>query len=239
VVSGSAESAPGESPPPPGVVAVYPHRTTTIAVPAGFVTAVDVSLAVASKGVGLVVGAGRIAGLMARPFVRVIASPPGVPHRYRPATRIDVLAQQGRVTRAQITQATTDVIAEVLPTVVNQVLDQIDLTTMVVDHVDLAKIIDSVDIAAVVQHIDIEAIVSQMDLGGLANQVIEEVDLPGLIRQSSGAMASESIVGVRTQGIEADEWVNRVVDRVLMRRGDRAARTRAPRVPQPPPAHDD
>jgi hypothetical protein len=232
VVSGSAEPAPGETP-PSGVVAVYPTRSTTIAVPTGVITAFDVGLAVASKGVAVVVGVGRVAGLLARPFVRVIASPPGVPHEYRPATRIDALAEQGRLTREQITRASSDVIAAVLPTVVDQVLDQVDLTTMVVEHVDVAKIVASIDIGAIVKNIDIESIVGEMDLGGIANQVIDEVDLPGLIRESSGAMASDSIIAIRTQSIEADELVNRLMDRILMRRTDRASRTRAP---EPPPA---
>jgi hypothetical protein len=235
VVSGPAEPAPGETP-PSGVVAVYPTRSTTIAVPTGVITALDVGLAVASKGVAVVVGVGRIAGLMARPFVRVIASPPGVPHHYQPATRINALAEQGRLTREQITRASSDVIAAVLPTVVDQVLDQVDLTTMVVEHVDVAKIVDSIDIAAIVKNIDIESIVGEMDLGSIANQVIEDVDLPGLIRESSGAMASDSIIAIRTQSIGADELVNRVMDRILLRRSDRAARTRAP---EPPPAQHD
>jgi hypothetical protein len=236
VVSGSAEPAPGEGSPPAGVVAVVPTRSTTVAVPTGVITAFDVGLAVASRGVAVVVGVGRLAGLMARPVVRVVASPPGLPHRYHPATHIDALAAEGRVTREQITRASTDVIAAVLPTVVDQVLDQVDLTTMVVEHVDVAKIVESIDIGAIVKNIDIESIVGEMDLGGIANQVIEEVDLPGLIRESSGAMASDSIIAIRTQSIGADELVNRVMDRILMRRGDRTAHTRAP---EPPPAQHD
>jgi hypothetical protein len=47
--------------------------------------------------------------------------------------------------------------------------------------------------------------------------VIDEIDLPAIVRESSGAMASESIQTVRVQGMNADRLVSRIVDRVLRR----------------------
>jgi hypothetical protein len=63
-----------------------------------------------------------------------------------------------------------------------------------------------------------------MDLIALANEIIEGVDLPEIIRDSTGSMASETVKGVRMQGIGADQAVDRAIDRLLLRR----ARTAGP-----------
>ena len=51
--------------------------------------------------------------------------------------------------------------------------------------------------------------------------MIDEIDLPEIIRDSSGAMASETVQEVRVLGIGADRFVARVVDRILRRTHDR------------------
>lgn len=67
----------------------------------------------------------------------------------------------------------------------------------------------------------VNAVLDRIDLAGIANQIVDDIDLPEIIRESSGAMASESVIGVRMQGIEADERINRIVDRLLLRRNER------------------
>lgn len=49
-------------------------------------------------------------------------------------------------------------------------------------------------------------------------RVVESVDLPEIVRQSSGTLASEAVQGVRAQTMQADDAVAHVVDRVLRRR---------------------
>ena len=68
---------------------------------------------------------------------------------------------------------------------------------------------------------DIDAIIARIDILGLAEYVVEGIDLPGIIRSSTGSMASEGIREVRRQGISADERVAHLVDR-LLRRPERA-----------------
>jgi hypothetical protein len=153
-----------------------------------------------------------------------------------------------------------------VPLVVDEILDRIDLTQIVIDRVKVMRIVDEVDIAGIVGHldfdsivesvpidhilelvdingivarvnlnqvmarvdvnaivstVDIDAIVSRVDLGKIANEVIADIDLPEIIWESSGGMASETVVGVRMQGRAADERIDRIVDRVLRRRRDR------------------
>jgi hypothetical protein len=69
--------------------------------------------------------------------------------------------------------------------------------------------------------VDLDAIVARIDLPRLTEQVIDEVDLGEIIRESSSTMASETVDALRVQGMRADGLVNRVVDRVLLRQGQR------------------
>lgn len=87
------------------------------------------------------------------------------------------------------------------------VLDRIDLTRTVLRRVDLRTVVD--------------AALAQVDLVALAEQVIEGVDLPEIIRESTGTMASDTVRGVRMQGIEADQAVGRAMDRLLLRHARR------------------
>jgi hypothetical protein len=126
----------------------------------------------------------------------------------RPATAY-VAAVPGKLDRLA-----DQIIAEVLRRVdldeavrrvdVEAVLDRVDLTETVLRRVDLARVVD--------------AVLDQMDLIALANEIIDGVDLPEIIRDSTGSMASETVKGVRMQGIEADQAVGRAVDRLLLRR---------------------
>ena len=107
------------------------------------------------------------------------------------------------------------------------VIGRLDLDRIVRERVDLDGIVSTVDIDAVAARIDIDAVISRIDLVGLAEDVIAEVDLPEIIRESTGSMASETVRGVRMQGISADEAVGRAVDRFRLVRSRR-------RQPLPP-----
>ena len=87
---------------------------------------------------------------------------------------------------------------------IEQILDRLDLTETVTTRVDLKRIIDEV--------------LASMDLPALVEEVMDEIDLPEIIRGSTGTMASETVQTVRLQGVNADEAVARVVDRMLLRR---------------------
>ena len=65
-------------------------------------------------------------------------------------------------------------------------------------------------------------IVAVFDLAGIVGEVLDEIDLPAIIRDSTGSMASETVRGVRMTGITADDAVSRVVDRALFRRRRRS-----------------
>jgi hypothetical protein len=87
----------------------------------------------------------------------------------------------------------------------------------IVDRVDVNRAADRIDVDRVIAHTDLMAIVDRLDLAGIAEEVIDEIDLPRLIRESSGIMANETVQTVRVQGMNADHLVSRVVDKVLRR----------------------
>jgi hypothetical protein len=122
-----------------------------------------------------------------------------------------------------------------LDRIVTAVLDRIDLTELVLQRVDLDRIIASVDldaaasgldVDAVALRLDVDAVAARMDLVGIAEYIVDAIDLSEIIRNSTGSVAGEAVRGARLQSIEADEQLQRVVDRLLLRRRQR--RTDAP-----------
>ena len=108
---------------------------------------------------------------------------------------------------------------------IGAIIDRVDVDAVVaradldraVAGVDIGAILDRVDVDAVVARADFDAVVAKLDLIALAEYVVEGIDLPGIIRSSTGSMASEGLREVRRQGLGADERVAHVVDRLLHR----------------------
>ena len=105
------------------------------------------------------------------------------------------------------------------------VLDRVDVDAVaarldiepVMARVDPDMIAKRLDVDAVVSRADLEAVLARLDLPRIAMEVIAEIDLPEILRESTGSAASELARGVRTEGVRADEAVARVVDRLLRR----------------------
>jgi hypothetical protein len=102
----------------------------------------------------------------------------------------------------------------------NQVAARIDLDA-IIDRIDVDAIAARIDLDAIVARVDIDAVLARVDLPELTEQVIEEVDLGEIIRESSSTMASETVDALRVQGMRVDGLVSRVVDRILLREGAR------------------
>jgi hypothetical protein len=87
-----------------------------------------------------------------------------------------------------------------------------------VDRLDIAAIVAKVDPDPVVARVDFDAAMSHIDLIGTAQRVVDGIDLPGIIRESTGSLATEAVTGVRVQGQAADDAVSQLVGRVLRRK---------------------
>lgn len=236
---------------------------------------VDVAISAGLTAAGMVARSATTAYRLVQPFATLVLQPPVLPERYWPQRGIDQLADRGERARKQGVRQAWALLDDLVPFVVDAILDRIDLTQIVIDRVKVIRIVDEIDINAIanaivgridydtiiervpinhilelvdingivarvnlnqimarvdvnaiVSTVDIQAIISRVDLGGIVNEVIDEIDLPEIIWESSGGMASQTVVGVRMQGRAADERINRIVDRVLRRRHDR--KTAAP-----------
>ena len=286
-----------------------PHRGNPSAhtVPA----ALEAALGAAALATSAALSLTRLFARAAAPVRRLVMHPPGLDERLHPARVVEALARQGHLARTSAGADLNRIIAAVVPPVVDEVLDSLDLTALVRERVDIDALVSTVDIAAiidrmdidailrqvdidgivrqvdidavvskvdidgivrqvdidaivskvdidaivsavdidaiakrididsiverididtVVSRVDIDAIVRRLDIVGLAEEIVNGIDLPEIIRQSTGSMAFDVVRDVRMEGIDADMAIARLVDRIIRRR--RARRTDAPGDPE-------
>jgi hypothetical protein len=144
----------------------------------------------------------------------------------RPRT-LSRLAERGRRERSAAAADLRQVVAALVPAVTSAVLDRLDLTALVRDRValdllvaqvDIDAVAARVDVDAIARRVDLEAIIDRLDLVELTNRAIDGVDLPEIIRESTGSLSGEMVREVRIQGFEADEAVSGFVGRLFRRR---------------------
>jgi hypothetical protein len=286
-----------------------PHHGTssTRTMPA----AVDAAVGVAALATSAAVSVTRLLARATAPVGHLIMHPPILNERLHPARVVEAFAARGHLARTSASDDLNRIIAAVVPPVVDEVLDSLDLTALVQQRVDIDALVSTVDIAAVVDRMDIDAIVRQVDVDGmlrqvdidaivskvdidaiirqvdidaiarqvdidaivaqvdidaiakrieidaivervdidaivsrididaiverldlvaLAEEVVNGIDLPEIIRESSGSMASDVVRDARMQTIDADVAIARVIDRIIRRR--RARHTDAPGEPE-------
>jgi hypothetical protein len=112
---------------------------------------------------------------------------------------------------------------------VDAIVSQVDMGA-VAKRIDVDAIAERIDIDAIVSRVNVDAILRRLDLVAIAEEVVNGIDLPEIIRESTGSMASDVVRDARMQTIEADVAIARIVDRVIRRR--RARHTDAPGEPE-------
>ena len=165
--------------------------------------AVDVAFGVVVQARNTVFAVGRPLGLLAKPVAHVALRPPLVPRGLQPATWLNRVAHRGAVYRVEARTDLDAVLDRLVPALLIEMMRHVEITELVQDHVDVAT---------------------------LARNVIAEVDLPEIIRDSTGAIASDTLIGVRMQSISGDDAIARAVDRFRLRRAKRGA---GPGSPEP------
>ena len=112
------------------------------------------------------------------------------------------------------------VASRVIPLVVDAVVSRIDLTDLVAKNVDIDEL--------VARRVDVDAIVGRLDLLGIAQYVIDGVDLPDIVRSSSTTLTAEAVQRVRIRGADADTAISRAVDRLKPHRHNGSSRVTEP-----------
>jgi len=155
---------------------------------------VDVVLGVVAKSVSTVGIVGGPLQSLGRPVARVLLRPPLVPSQLQPATLLGRAARRGVAYRSQVLVEVEAVLDLLIPALVSELLTRVDLDRLVQQNVDVVT---------------------------LAEEVIAEIDLPAIIRDATGAVASDTLLGVRMQSISADEAIGRAMGRLRLRLGRR------------------
>ena len=93
--------------------------------------------------------------------------------------------------------------------IVSAIVEELDLTRLVRENVDLNE---------VAAGLDIEAILGRVDMIALADEIIDGVDLPDIIREASTSVTADVMTDVRSTSERADDAVANIVGRILRRR---------------------
>ena len=148
---------------------------------------------------------------------------------------LDVAARAGGAGARTVQRHTEPTARAVLATVDQQLTSMLQrVAGATFDRLDLPALVhDHVDLDAVVADVDIDAILARIDLLGLATYIIEGIDLPVIIRESTGGVTTEVLRGARQHSYEADQTVARVIDRMLLRHRVRETNGMNGVVPEP------
>ena len=116
------------------------------------------------------------------------------------------------VVENQVANSLNFALDAVVPLAVKAVMDRIDVTKLVMDHVD---------IDAIVAQADLDPIIDRLPLINLAEYIVSEIDLPKIIRESSGGIATDAVNAVRMQSVGIDDLISRVADSLMFLRKGR------------------
>jgi hypothetical protein len=103
---------------------------------------------------------------------------------------------------------------------VEKIIDRVDVEK-IIDRVDVDKIIERVDINGIVGRVDMQGIMGKIDIAPMAQEIIAEVDIGAIVRQSTGSITGDAVDGGRVTAMRLDSFVDRVTDRILFRRKPR------------------
>ncbi|MFC5177098.1 hypothetical protein [Nocardioides taihuensis] len=208
---------------------------------ATLVAVLDLGLGVAASALSTGEAVGRRVGSALAPVARPVAGlalrPPLLHPRYQPATLLARATHRGDLRRTAIGREVSRLLDALVPVVADAMLRRIDLTAAVGRYVDIDALVAGVDLDSIVQRldlnrivreqvdldglvatVDVEAVINRVDLVGLTESIIDEIDLPEIIRESTGSVASETVRGVRMQGVSADDALDRALERFRLRR---------------------
>jgi hypothetical protein len=129
--------------------------------------------------------------------------------------------------------AATAFAGTLLPDVVAAIAQRLDVTELILERVDLDRIVDDVDlhaamarlpidelvarldVEAVAARVDLDALIARLDLADIAGRAVEAIDLPEIIRESTGELGTEAVDTLRYKSMHADRALNRWRDRVF------------------------
>ncbi len=126
--------------------------------------------------------------------------------------RIEHLAQAVAERVVTLVMDAIDIDAVLARIDVDAIVRRVDVDALV-DRVDVEKIIERVDVEKIIERVDVQKIIDQVDIDAL----VEQTELGTIIARSTSGVASEALDVVRAQGVGLDDFLARLVNRVLRR----------------------
>lgn len=124
--------------------------------------------------------------------------------------------------QALVERAVNATLNATVPVVATAIVDRIDLKPIVeraISELNLTEIVlQNVDIDAIVAKADLEPIIDRLPLTDLASYVVEQIDLPAIIRSSTGGIAIDALSSARVASMAGDALVGRISDAILLKR---------------------
>ena len=99
---------------------------------------------------------------------------------------------------------------------VERIIERVDVEK-IIERVDVENIIERVDVNAIVGRVDVQAIMGKVDIAPMAQEIISEVDIGAIVRQSTGSITGDMVDGGRLTAMRIDGFVDRITDRILLR----------------------
>jgi hypothetical protein len=87
----------------------------------------------------------------------------------------------------------------------------------VVARVDANALVQRVDVDALMNRVDVGALLARVDLTSIVAEVLDEVDIGAIVRESTGSITNDAVDGARLTAMRLDGFVGRVADRMLLR----------------------
>jgi hypothetical protein len=103
---------------------------------------------------------------------------------------------------------------------VERIIERVDVER-IIDRVDVGQIVERVDVNAIVDRVDVQAIMTKVDIAPMAEEIIGEVDIGAIVRQSTGSITGDMVDGGRLTAMRVDGFIDKVVDHILFRRQPR------------------
>jgi hypothetical protein len=141
------------------------------------------------------------------------------------AAGIDLDAAVARVD-IDAAAARLDIDAAIARVDIEAIVRRIDIDE-VAKRIDLDAVAARIDPDPVVTRVDLDAIIARVDIVGIAREVIDAIDLPEIVRNSTGTLTSDTIRTVRREAMQADEVIGGLFDRLLHRQVQRPPVQRA------------
>jgi hypothetical protein len=132
--------------------------------------------------------------------------------------RVRVTDRCGELMDALIAEVVRHVdVDEVISRVdVDAIVSRVDLNR-VVDRLDLNRVVDRLDLNRVVDQVDVDRAVHRVDLAALTEEILDQVEVESIIRESTESMTDETVALLRQRAAGADRRLALTIDRVFRR----------------------